>query len=259
MKHATIGFIGGGRVTRIILDGLRRKDCWPGLVAVSDTNVDVLNKLKERFPSIEIHQGYPEKAAAMDIVFISLHPPMVGGVLSEIKTHLKSQAVMISLAPKVAIAQLSAGLGGFRKIVRMIPNAPSIVNKGYNPVAFSSGFDKEEKKDVVKWLECLGDCPEVKEDKLEAYAILTAMGPTYLWFQLAELQAIGQSFGLTAKEVERGISKMVKGAVKTLYGSGLSPTEVIDLVPVKPLAEEEEMIRNAYQTRLTGLYGKLKG
>ncbi len=34
----SIGFIGGGRVARIILSGLERKDKWPGKVIVSDAN-----------------------------------------------------------------------------------------------------------------------------------------------------------------------------------------------------------------------------
>jgi len=141
----------------------------------------------------------------------------------------------------------------------MIPNAPSIIGKGYNPVAFSPGFSKSEAKDFLKVVKPLGDSPEVDEDKLEAYAIITAMGPTYLWFQLAELDEIAKSFGLSEKEAAKAISKMAKGAIKTLFNSGLNATEVIDLVPVKPLAEEEAGIRNAYRSRLTSLYGKLKG
>lgn len=51
---------------------------------------------------------------------------------------------------------------------------------------------------------------------------------------------------------------MVKGTLKTMIKSGLSPAEVMDLIPVKPLGEEEPMIRNAYRTKLAGLYKKLK-
>jgi pyrroline-5-carboxylate reductase len=258
MKKVTMGFIGGGRATRIILEGLRKKDCWPGKVAVCDNNAEVLAKLNSQYPGINIHQS-SAVPAAMDVVFIALHPPMVGAALGEIKGHLKSKAVVISLAPKVAIAQLSAGLGGFYRIVRMIPNAPSIINKGYNPVAFAEGFDKKEKKELLSLFKALGDCPEVEEHKLEAYAILTAMGPTYFWFQLNELQKLGESFGLTSGETDKALSKMMKGALKTLLESGLSFEEVVDLIPVKPLGEEEVNIRTIYKNKLEGLYQKLKG
>ncbi len=52
---------------------------------------------------------------------------------------------------------------------------------------------------------------------------------------------------------------MVKGTLKTMNKSGLTPAEVMDLVPVKPLGEDEAAIRNAYRTKLAGLYQKLKG
>ncbi|HQJ30939.1 MAG TPA: pyrroline-5-carboxylate reductase dimerization domain-containing protein, partial [Syntrophales bacterium] len=175
------------------------------------------------------------------------------------KGHLKKDAVVVSLAPKISLNQLSAGLGGFDRIIRMIPNAPSVVNKGYNPVAFSPAFTGDEKKEIRKFFEVLGDCPEVAEEKLEAYAILTAMGPTYLWFQLEELKDLGMSFGLTARETEKALAKMVKGTVKTLYEAKRTPTEVMDLVPVKPLGEDEEAVRKIYRVKLKGLYAKLKG
>ena len=259
MKVQSLGFIGGGRVTRIILEALNRKRMLPSIVVVSDANGEVLQKLKEKFPKIQTAQGDNAKAAGQDLVFLALHPPAVGGVLPEIKAALKPGAVLVSLAPRFTIKALSEGLGGFDRIVRMIPNAPSYVNEGYNPVAFGPGISKKEKEDLFKLFKKLGDCPEVDEGKLEAYAIVTAMGPTYLWFQLFELFELGKSFGLTDKQAWKGIKKMLKGAVETVDDSGLTPEEVMDLVPVKPLGEDEAMIRNAYRTKLTGLYQKLKG
>jgi pyrroline-5-carboxylate reductase len=85
------------------------------------------------------------------------------------------------------------------------------------------------------------------------------MGPTYLWFQLYELQEISKTFGLSAAEVQSGITKMMEGAVATMYKSGFTPDEVMDLIPVKPLETEEEYIKNAYKEKLEALYKKLKG
>jgi len=259
MKVSSMGFVGGGRITRIFLEALNRKRMIPSTVVVSDANGEVLQKLKEKFPKVQPAQGDNAKAAGQDLVFLALHPPAIGGGLAEIRATLKSGAILVSLAPRFTIKALSEGLGGFDRIVRMIPNAPSIVGEGYNPVVFGPGISKQEKEDLSKLFKKLGDCPEVDEGKLEAYAIVTAMGPTYLWFQLFELFELGKSFGLTEKQAWKGIKKMLKGAVETVDESGLTPEEVMDLVPVKPLGEDEAAIRNAYRTKLTGLYQKLKG
>lgn len=255
----TIGFIGGGRVARIILGGFDRKRRWPGKVIVCDANADVLNDLKQRFTKIEAAGEDPRKPAAADIVFLALHPPAIMGILGEVKSTLRRDTTVISLAPEVSFSQISGGLDGFPRIVRMIPNAPSIVNKGFNPVAFSATWPKDEKKKLRKWLNVLGDCPEVAEEKLEAYAVITAMGPTYFWFQFYELEELGKSFGMSPKEAREALVKMLKGTRKTMTDSGLSPAEVMDLIPVKPIGEEEANIRNIYRTRLQGLCSKLKG
>jgi len=259
MPQKTMGFIGGGRITRIILEALNRKRMLPATVVVSDMNAEAPQKLRDRFPKVQAVQGDNARAAAQDLVFLALHPPAIGDCLAEIRASLKPGAILVSLAPRFTIRALSEGLGGFDRIVRMIPNAPSIVGEGYNPVAFGPGISREEKTGLSKLFKKLGDCPEVDEGKLEAYAVITAAGPAYIWFQLFELFELGKSFGLTEKQAWKGIKKMLKGAVETVDEAGLSPEEVMDLVPVRPLGDDEAMIRNAYRTKLTGLYRKLKG
>ena len=151
MSFKSMGFIGGGRITRIILEAWNRKRMLPASVIVSDTSAEVLQKLKEKFPKIQTVQGDNAKAAGQDLVFLALHPPAVGGGLAEIRATLKPGAVLVSLAPRFTIKALSEGLGGFDRIVRMIPNAPSIVGEGYNPVAFGPGISKKEDHLQVSW------------------------------------------------------------------------------------------------------------
>jgi pyrroline-5-carboxylate reductase len=43
-----------------------------------------------------------------------------------------------------------------------------------------------------------------------------------------------------------------------MYNSGLTPAEVIDLIPVKPIGEHESQIAEIYNTKLLGLFEKIK-
>jgi pyrroline-5-carboxylate reductase len=257
MINKSFGFIGGGRIVKIILGAMKKVNAMPSDVTVSDSNNDVLNNLKNLFPGINITQNNTEPAKK-DIIFFSLHPPVFKDVLEQIKGSIKSNSTFISLAPKITTEKISSGLGGFKRIVRMIPNAPTIINEGYNPVFFSDSFPDSEKIEMNEFFKIFGKCPIVNEENLESYAILAAMGPTYLWFQLYELQEIGKSFGLSSKDLEETITNMVAGAVKTMFNSNLSPSEVMDLVPVKPIGEEEQNIKNIYRAKLIPLYNKLK-
>jgi len=64
---------------------------------------------------------------------------------------------------------------------------------------------------------------------------------------------------LDAEEAAEATYRMVAGAARTLRESGLLPEDVIDLIPVKPLSDDEEAIREIYRSRLSPLYRKLKG
>jgi pyrroline-5-carboxylate reductase len=256
MTTRTIGFIGGGRITRILLDGWQRAKALPGRVVVRDCNAAALAKLKSHVPGIE--PGPASSAAAQDIVFLAVHPPVMGDVLASIKHSVKPGAMVVSLAPKFTVAKLTELFGGFARLARVIPNAPSIINQGFNPVVFGPALAAADKAELLALLAPLGECPEVAEAKLEGYALLTGMGPTYLWFQLQVLREVAAGCGLSEGDIAPALKRMVCGGTRTLLESGLTPAEVMDLIPVKPLAEMEASVLEMYRTRLPGLYQKIK-
>jgi len=258
MSTQSIGFIGGGRVVRILLSGWTKANALPGNIVVSDPNAETLTKLKTDFPVITIAVGDNRPAAGQSVVFLAVHPPVMMATLAELRGAVSPDAVVVSLAPKFTLARLADGLGGHEKLARMIPNAPSIVGAGFNPMTFSSSVTEEAKREFRSLVATLGECPEVAEWKLEGYALLTAMGPTYLWFQLQALREVAAGFGLTDDEVVTALSHMVSGATRTLLESHLTPAQVMDLIPVKPLADDEAAIKAVYQNRLPALFAKIK-
>ncbi len=258
MSNKTIGFIGSGRITRIFLEGWKRAGQSPGKVVVSDCNADTLAKLKARFPQIEMMPGNSAVAASQDIVFLAVHPPVMTEVLASIKGSVKPGALVVSLAPKFTLAKLTELLGGFDRLARVIPNASSVMNLGYNPVAFGAALSAADKTELADLLKPLGESPEVAESKLEGYALLSGMGATYLWFQLQALREVAAGFGLTDGDITPALKRTVCGATRTLLESGLTPAEVMDLIPVKPLAEMEAQVGELYRTRLPALYQKIK-
>jgi pyrroline-5-carboxylate reductase len=254
--HSSIGFIGGGRVTKILLQGFKNKNVTFKKVVVTDTNPDVLANLKKQFPDVESSDA--AAVAAQDIVFISLHPPVVMDTLELIKNDVKAETIVISLAPKINMPKLSMKLSHVKNLARLIPNATSYINEGYNPVTFAQGFDPSAKKEILDLLSSLGTTFEVSEEKLESYAIMSAMLPTYFWFQWKELAEIGQKIGLSEEESNDSINDTITASLKLMYKSGLTPQAVMDLIPVKPIGEHETQIAEIYRAKLIGLFEKIK-
>jgi len=258
MKAKTYGFIGGGRVTSIFLNALGNKFLPLEQVTVSDCQPDILAKLKATFPDVTVTPDN-HHPATKDIVIVALHPPVIKSVLPEVRSSLQSEALVISLAPVLTFAKLGELLGGFDRIVRLIPNAPSLVHAGFNPVAYSNTISVEEQAEIETLLNPLGKHPIVGEETLEAYAVIAAMGPTYFWFQWQALRQLGATFGLSQNDTDAALACMLQGSVKTLFESGLGYEAVCDLIPVKPLADKEPQIQQIYQETLAKLHAKLKG
>lgn len=256
MRTKSLGFIGGGRITRIFLKGLSNKKTLPESIKVFEPNAETLKALKTDFPGIIVADS-ATSAAEQEIVFIAVHPPVVVETLQTIQELIKEETIFISLAPKITLEKMSSVLPT-KKLVRMIPNATSFINDGFNPVTFSVDFDEKEKNQVLKLLKKLGKTFETEETKLEAYAIVSAMLPTYFWFQWQEMGKIAIETGLSDKEAQKAVSSTLKKAWKLYYKSGLTPAEVMDLIPVKPIDENETEIKNILNTKLLGLFEKIK-
>lgn len=254
---SNIAFIGSGRITSLLLQALMKRKALPRRVMVTDPDEANLKKVQTISPQAIACSTDNRQAAGADIVFLAVHPPAAPQVLEELRGQIGEPSVLVSLVPTISLARLSASLGGFTRLVRMIPNAPSIIHQGYNPVTFCSSISEQEKIRLLHFFYHWGAAPEVDEKLLEAYAILTGMGPTYFWFQWLELQRLAVEFGMKGDAAKEAIASILHGAVDTLFKSDLSANEVLDLIPVHPLKENEDAFRQIISGKLGGLHRKL--
>ena len=250
-KIDSVAFIGGGRVTRILVEGWKRAGQVPDRVVIVDPDEAALNLLEDLAP--EVSEASPGDVGDCELVVLAVHPPAMEAAMKGLASELAPEAVVVSLAPKIRSETISSALGTSR-IVRMIPNAPSAVGAGYNPVFFSGAIEPDAKQELVALFAPWGEQPEVAEADLEAYAIVSAMGPTYFWYQIEALRELGVSFGLTREAADEAITSMLGGAVSCLLAKG---PESIDLIPVRPLEEIEPTVLEAYNSKLKGVYAKL--
>ncbi len=254
----TLGFIGGGRITRILLNGFKNANVSFEKIYVYETNETILSALKADFPKIDASSTDLVRAASSAWVFIALHPPVLMDSLNAIKNVINKDALVVSFAPKITLDKMQTVLSNVPNVARMNPNAGTYVNKGYNPICFAKNADKTVTIEFIKVFEKLGNVPVVPENQIEAYAVVSAMGHTYFWYQLQQLKELGLSYGLSEKEANETISAMLMGTTETLFNSGLGYEKVVDLVPVKPMAEHENTIKEFYKTCLNGIYQKIK-
>ena len=146
----SLGFIGGGRITKIILQALANRQIELSSVLVCDANPEVLKSLGKQFLEIQTTDSC-QLAAKKEIVFIALHPPVIMETLEQIKASVSVKTQVVSLAPKISIEKIASKLAT-KNVARMIPNATSYINEGYNPVSFSAEYPSGEKQSLFEML-----------------------------------------------------------------------------------------------------------
>lgn len=244
-------------MARILLGGWARAGVLPSQVMVIDPDPAALAQLIESAPVVRV-AGLSDVAAA-DIVIVAVPPPAATSTSVQLRDLVTSESVILSLVPSVPLARICQELGDDRQVARMIPNAPSIVGAGYNPIAFGAALHGAARAALLALLAPFGPSPEVPDEQLEAYAVLTAMGPTYLWPQFYALVDLAGKMGLDPGAAMEGLTAMVQGALRTMTDADLSPQQIRDLIPARPLAEPVGVISAAYGEILTVLHARLAG
>jgi pyrroline-5-carboxylate reductase len=257
MTLPRVGFVGAGRVTRILVGGWRHVGLRLPSISAYDVDVAAVERVRTIDSNVEAVTEQ-DICSHRDVLFLAVHPQALSTVLSSLAGRIPRDMLVVYLGAKISLASLSRSLGGHIALARVIPNAPSIVGAGYNPIATMPGLSASHRSLLAALFDPLGKRVEVEEQKLEAYVLLTGMGPTYFWFQLDELRRLGIDLGLSETEVVPALQAMVTGAARTLFESGLPPDVTMDLVPAKPLEQEAPAIAAAYRSRLPALFAKIK-
>ncbi len=64
-----------------------------------------------------------------------------------------------------------------------------------------------------------------------------------------ELMQLGERFWLTPEEAKIAVLSMARGTAELAEIEGFSESELLDLIPSKPLAQDEDTIRAIYEKK----------
>ena len=84
-------------------------------------------------------------------------------VLGDIASSLNKESLVVSIAAGVTLEQLARALGHDRKIIRAMPNTPSLVNAGMTSVTPNALVSSEDVAEVLTIFRCFGRAEQIAE------------------------------------------------------------------------------------------------
>lgn len=169
-------------------------------------------------------------ADKVDIIILGTKPAMISTVLAGINQLDLQSKLFISIAAGVTLHAMEGYLGGEHKIIRTMPNTPTLVGEGviaYTPNALCEERDLEN---LISLLESSATLTKIPEPLMNAITGLSGSGPAYVYTFIEALADGAVKEGLPRAQALELAAKTVLGGAKMVLDSGIHPALLRDQV-----------------------------
>jgi pyrroline-5-carboxylate reductase len=219
-----IAFLGGGNMARALIGGLVGK----GYERASISAIEVSAPARERLASehgVHVSAAPDARTSAADVLVLAVKPQDIRAAVKVLSGL--DQKLIISIAAGVRTDALSRWLGGHRKLVRCMPNTPSLIGAGIAALYALPEVGESDRKRAESILRAVGEVVWVEEERLlDPVTALSASGPAYVFWFIEQLAASGEKLGLEKQTSLKLAMEMVLGAAKLAAQSADPPGEL---------------------------------
>lgn len=220
-----IGFIGGGNMAEAMIKGMIAEGLKD--IIVSDPRTERRQELEQRY-GVKTASSNVEVASSGDIVVLAVKPQVIDDVLEEIAGSVGEDTTVVSIAAGVTLAHLQDRLRS-RKIVRVMPNTPSLVQEGMSVYSLCECFTGTEIDTVKSILMSIGKVLALPEAKMNAVTALSGSGPGFIAFMVEAMIDAGESLGLTRDDAATLAVQTLLGTAQ-LLDTGMTPERLREMV-----------------------------
>ena len=226
LQNKTIAFLGAGNMGEALIRGLLQAEViQPSQIIASDVRVDRRDFLARTY-GIRVVADNREAVQSADIVVLAVKPQQMNEVLAGVRPVVVNTQVFISIAAGVTTTRVERELGGKARVVRVMPNTPSLVGAGTAALAKGAQATDEDLVTAEAILGAVGITARVDEKLLDAVTALSGSGPAYIFRVTEALIKAGVTAGLDESLARTLAIQTVSGAGKLMAESGEAPAEL---------------------------------
>lgn len=225
-----IGFIGCGNMGQAMLGGMIES----GKVKVQD--VLVTDKLlasrvnAQKKYGVDIPASNVEVAMISDIIILAVKPQFYEEVISEIKSAVWENKILVSIAPGKSLKWLEEQIGKPAKIIRAMPNTPAMVKEGMMGICANDKVAKDELEYVCKLFNSFSKTEVVPENIMDVVTAVSGSSPAYVFMFIEAMADAAVEGGMPRKQAYTFAAQAVLGSAKMVLETGKHPGELKDMV-----------------------------
>jgi pyrroline-5-carboxylate reductase len=189
-------FLGGGRITRALLAGLRLAKYGQPIV-VHDRHSKKLQQLKRQF-GVAVEPDLRRALESARVLIIAVRPDSVGDLLKEIgQRRIRGHITAVSLVAGVPLSMLRAELGLPVQWARAMPSPVGRSGHGLTALTFARSMSSRARAEVRDLFARVGGMLEIPEDQFDAFTVTYSSSHGY--HALGALVSAAEAIGLDRK------------------------------------------------------------
>jgi len=216
MLHKKITFIGAGNMASSIISGLV-KDGYPAdAICASEPNKEATDKLVSQL-SIKGSQDNSASATWAEVIVLAVKPQIMGIVcqaLADAGVDF-SDKLVISIAAGISVKRLQGLLGENTAVIRVMPNTPSLLQKGMAGLFASPQVDDTNKDYAGALMQAVGEMLWVEQESMiDAVTAASGSAPAYFFLFMEAMQAKAKQMGFNDEQAKQLVLQTALGSAE---------------------------------------------
>ncbi|WP_075980548.1 pyrroline-5-carboxylate reductase [Bacillus massilinigeriensis] len=225
-----IGFIGCGKMAQAMIEGIIKSNNWKSSeIIASAKSQSTLDAVKKRL-NITTSLNNKDVANWADILILAIKPNLHEEVIHEINESIKPDTIVVTIAAGITIEYLERHFYQKLKIMRAMPNTPSLVGEGMSAICGNQLVTEEDLLDVRSLFHCFGKVEVVEEHLMDAIPAVSGSSPAFVYMFIEALADGAVKEGITRDKAYVFAAQAVLGAAKMVLETGKHPGELKDEV-----------------------------
>ncbi len=221
-----IAFIGGGNMASCIIGGMLANGFEAAQISVGNPGQEKRDSLQQRY-GIATSADNHSAVAGAEIVVLAVKPQVMGTVAEDLARSIAADALIVSVAAGIQLADLQRWLGARRPIVRAMPNTPSMVRSGAAGLFANEFVSDRQKQSIEAIFSAVGICCWVETEALiDAVIAVSGSGPAYFFLIMETMQRIAQELGLPEQTARDLTIQTALGAAQMASTSDLDAAQL---------------------------------
>lgn len=228
----TIGFIGAGNMGSAIIGGIVGAKLYnAGDIVVYDKSTDAANKCCEKF-NVRMMSSSAMAAEQADILFLAVKPNVLYSAIDEIKSSVKPDAVVVSIAAGQSIEKIEKAFSKKLKLMRVMPNTPALAGEAMSALSPNAELEKntDDMQEIVKIFESFGRAEIVAEKLMDTVTGVSGSSPAYVFMFIEAMADAAVMGGMPRQQAYTFAAQSVLGSAKLMLDTNKHPGELKDMV-----------------------------